>query len=262
MSRYLRLYTHFIKFSLSKAFEFRLDFWIHCALCLIYAGAILGFYKVLYSHTDSIGGWNAHEAQFLIAAWLIVDAIQNAIISSNLEELPLLVNKGSLDYYLVRPVSSLFFVSLREFSAQAWVDVFIAVAVLIGAILNYPEYIPLWKYAVYFLLVLNGVFVFYLIRAVLILPVFWFHNAEGLSLLFWSFHRAGERPDRIYHGVVRTILVSVLPFCLIASFPTRLLIEEWSWNIFLHLVGVTVLLFTLLLVLWQKALRAYSSASS
>ena len=40
--------------------------------------------------------------------------------------LPMLINRGDLDYYLVRPVSTLFFVSFRDFAANSFVNLVIA----------------------------------------------------------------------------------------------------------------------------------------
>ena len=262
MLRYLKLYSHFIRFSLSKAFEFRVDFALNSLLAVVYALGILGFYKIIFLHSDTIAGWGQSELLLLVGAWLMVDALQNTMIAANMEELPLLVNRGGLDYYLLRPVSSLFFVSLRDIMPQSWVDFLIATLVLGLGLQSYPEELAGWKILLFFLLIINGTFLYYLLRLLLIIPVFWIHSSEGLSILFWSLHRFGERPDRIFTGMSRKILVSILPFCLIVSFPTRLLVEPFDLHILLHLALVTLGLASFTFLLWNRALRSYSSASS
>jgi ABC-type uncharacterized transport system permease subunit len=49
---------------------------------------------------------------------------------------------------------------------------------------------------------------------------------------------------------------------LIASFPTRLLIEALEWSLLLHVIVVTAAAFGAVLFFWRTALKSYSSASS
>jgi len=80
--------------------------------------------------------------------------------------------------------------------------------------------------------------------------------------MVWTMMKFGERPDRIYTGWLRRLVTLVIPFSLIASFPTRLLIEDFDWRILAHICVVTVCLFSFTLWVWSRALRSYSSASS
>jgi ABC-type multidrug transport system ATPase subunit len=68
--------------------------------------------------------------------------------------------------------------------------------------------------------------------------------------------------QEIYTGWLRRVVTLVLPFSLIASFSTRLLVERFDWRVLLHSFAVSITLFCVLLISWNRALRAYSSASS
>jgi ABC-type uncharacterized transport system permease subunit len=71
-----------------------------------------------------------------------------------------------------------------------------------------------------------------------------------------------ERPDGIFTGWTRRVLVSVFPFCLMASFPARVFLEGPRWGILLHFCAVLTAMCVFVVWLWGKGLRAYSSASS
>ena len=45
----------------------------------------------------------------------VADAIHMTVFSNNMWWFPIFINRGDLDYYLIRPVSSLFFLSLRDY---------------------------------------------------------------------------------------------------------------------------------------------------
>jgi ABC-2 type transport system permease protein len=128
MKRYLKLYLHFLQFSFSKALEFRLDFSFRIIMDIIYYLVNIGLFKVLYLHTDTIAGWTVDQMMIFVASYLLVDAINMTVFSTNMWWLPSHINKGELDYYLIRPVSPLIFLSLREFSGYAFVYLCISLA--------------------------------------------------------------------------------------------------------------------------------------
>ena len=128
MMRYLRLYLFFLQFSFSKAMEFRLDFFFRIAMDVIYYIVNIALFKVLLLHTPIIAGWNEEQMMVFVACYLLVDAVNMTIFSTNMWWLPFYINRGDLDYYLIRPVSPLFFLSLREFSANSFVNLIIAMS--------------------------------------------------------------------------------------------------------------------------------------
>ena len=120
MWRYLRLYLNFLRFSFSRAMEFRVDFFFRVGMDTIWYAIHLTFFTVLFRHTGLLGGWDFDQCLIFAASLFVADAIQMTVFSNNMWWLPIYVNKGDLDYYLVRPVSSLFFLSVRDFAANSF----------------------------------------------------------------------------------------------------------------------------------------------
>ena len=94
MLRYLRLYAYFIRFSVSKAMEFRFDFFFRVFMDLAYYGIQIGFYNVVFLQTPSLGGWNRDQALVFMGAFLVVDGISMTVFSNNLWWFPTAVNRG------------------------------------------------------------------------------------------------------------------------------------------------------------------------
>jgi ABC-2 type transport system permease protein len=262
MRRYLVLYAYLLRFSFSKAMEFRLDFVFRIAMDIIYYAVNLTFFKLLYLHAGTLGGWTEPQAMVFVAGYLVVDAINMTLFANNMWMLPQLVNRGDLDYYLVRPVSSLFFVSVRDFAASSFVNLLMTAGIMAWALARYPEPIAVGRLLLYALFLLNGSFVYYCMRMYFVLPVFWTHSARGFDQLFWSLGHFMEKPDRIWSGWLRKALTFILPFTLMASFPARVFFEGPALEPIATMLGVSAALFGLLLLYWRKALAAYSSASS
>lgn len=262
MIRYFRLYRYFLQFSISKSFEFRLDFFFRVFMDAFYYLVQLSFYKVLFLNTGSLGGWTEAQVMIFVSAYIMSDAIDMTLFSNNLWMLPVAVNKGDLDYHLVRPVSSLFFLTMREFATNSFLNFLMTLAISIYCLTNYPESIGWERIVLFYLFVFLGALLSVTVRLILITPVFWSHSARGFDQVYWSLTRFIERPDSIFTGWTRKILVSVLPLSVIASFPARVIFDTLTPGFFLHMIGVCVVFFFILVSLWNYALKNYSSASS
>ena len=177
--RYLRLYAHFLRFSLSRAFEFRLDFYFRVVMDCVYYAVNIGFFTILYNKTGLVGGWTEPQAYVFVCGFLLVDSIQMTVFANNLWFLPVLINKGDLDYYLVRPVSSLFFVSLREFAANSFLNIVIASGLMVWALNRYPGSLGAPRVLVFLAFLANGVLLTYALRLAFITPVFWLRRVAS-----------------------------------------------------------------------------------
>ena len=262
MKRYVRLYLYFLRFSFSKAMEFRVDFFFRILMDCIYYIVNILFFKVIYLHTPVLAGWREDEIMVFVGAYILVDALNMTIFSTNLWWLPWLINKGELDYYLIRPVRPLFFLSLREFSASSFMNLIIAGGFLVYALSQYQGSFNVGDLFLFALLIINGTLLYFCIQMLTILPVFWTQSTRGFVDLFYTLGLAMERPHRIYKGVFKVLFTTILPFALIASFPVQVFLEGADLLTMLHLTTVTAVFFFLLNYVWSRGLKIYSSASS
>jgi len=262
MRRYARLYVYFLRFSFSRAMEFRVDFFFRIFMDSLWYAVNLAFFWILYRHSTLMGGWTFDQALVFAAAVFLNDALHMTLFSNNLWWFPTFVNRGDLDYYLVRPVSTLFFLSLRDFAANSFLNLLLALGILAWSLARYPEPIGAERLALFSGLLVLGLFIAYVMNMLFLVPVFWMHNAMGLRETFFGLSRFSVRPDGIYTGWVRRLLTSVLPFALITSFPTRALFDAEVGTTTLHMVLVAAALLAALLGAWRLGLRAYASASS
>jgi ABC-2 type transport system permease protein len=228
----------------------------------IYYVVNIALFKVLFLHTNLIGGWSEEQMMVFVSCYLVVDAISMTVFSTNMWWLPFYINKGDLDYYLIRPVSPLFFLSLREFSANSFINLLMAFGIFIYSISSYSGNWEFYQLVLLLLFLLNGSFIHYCMHMLLILPVFWTHSSKGFVDMFYTLGLAMERPDRLYRGWRRVLFTVILPFGLIASFPARLFLESFSLPILTQIVVVTIVLWLFMLFVWNRGLKNYSSASS
>lgn len=271
MTRYLRLYLYFLRFSFSKAMEFRIDFFFRIVMDVVFYAVHLAFFTVIYRHTDLLGGWTLDQMYLFVTGVMLGDAIHMTIFANNMWWLPILINRGDLDYYLVRPVSSLFMLSVREFAANSFLNLVIAAAAVVWAMTRLSSGAVTPRSVATFLLFLAfGALVHYLLRMIFIIPVFWLHSGRGLDEIVWALHRLAEQPHQIYHPWLRVFMLSILPLGLMVSVPAHAFFGasidgggEPSFALRLaHVVVVVGAFFAFVVWFWRRGLRAYASASS
>lgn len=261
IKRYLRLYGYFLRFSLSRNLQFRFDFLFKILMDCMFYVVNIAVYKVFFTLTPEFGGWNEHQAMIFVGGFLTVDAIYMCFFSANLWMLPQEVNKGNIDQYLLRPVGSLFFLSLREFSWDSFVNFIIAFGFLSWQLYTYPD-LNLLRAAFFIFAIFLGTYIDYLMQLLFIFPCFWTGSPRGFSTLHWTMQEFYERPDAIFRGPIRIIVTTILPYSIFASFPARIFFEANPWPWFGHMAIVAIVFQWIVLKVWNRALMAYSSASS
>jgi ABC-2 type transport system permease protein len=262
MIRYFRLYAHFVRFSFSRAMEFRVDFLFRIAMdCLFYA-VQFAFFGVLYRHTTLLGGWNQDQIWVFLGGVFVTDAAIMTVFANNTWWFPLFVNRGDLDYYLVRPVSSLFFLNTRDFAANSFFNLLISTGLLAWALLHYPEPLAAGNVLLYLFLLGSGILLVHGFHLCFLIPVFWIQSTRGLDEMYWVAQHLMERPDRIYRGWLHRILVSIVPLALVISYPTSVLFGAAPLRVALHVLGATAVMWLITWRFWRWGIRSYASASS
>lgn len=262
IARYARMYAALVRFSLSKSMEFRFDFFFRFFMDIVYYTVSIGFFKILFLHTPSLGGWREDQVMLFLAIALIVDGVYMTVIARNIWEIPALINKGELDYLLVRPAATLFLPLLKNFEVASVLNTLVGVGFFIYATVNFQGPLSVASLLLCVLLCLIGLAIYVCLRLFSVLPLFWLHSAFGFNMLFEALSNVMERPEVIFRGITHLVLVTILPFLVITSFPARALFGEIQLLDFLHAVAVLVLMVGLVAFIWNRGIRVYSSASS
>ena len=116
MKRYLRLIRAFWANSLSLDLEYRLNFLISAVTAVFSFAAGLLVLDVMFTHADGLGGWNFHQALALYGVYLFLEEFCVGFLAQNVGRLPEHIQRGNLDFVLLKPVSSQVQISLSNFA--------------------------------------------------------------------------------------------------------------------------------------------------
>ena len=263
MRKYARLYGMFIKNCLIAQMEFRGNFMMSLLVESVYLIAKLLYVLVVFRTDLHVEGIPPEGLLLFIGMHTVVTGIYVGLFFTNFMKIPEYIKDGSLDLLLTKPVSLQFMASMRYVDLALPVPDILVGFVMIG-IGWHAMAIPLMfpKLVGFALLLLVSIVITYCLMIIPALLSFWFVQTGSVSEIAHSVWDANNFPMAIYPVWVRRIGTFVIPLFLITNFGPMFLLGQLSWlHAGLSLAG-SLLLFAAVRLLWERAVKEYSSASS
>jgi len=253
--------------SLRSEFQYRAN-----AISSVVAGTIFqltGFLVVwiIVNRFNSIGGWSLSEITFLYGMRLTSHGIFY-LCFSQLFDLDRVLITGEYDRFLVRPLNPLLQIFTRKLRVNCFGDLIGGFALLAFAA---PGVAIAWSaQAVLFLAlaVIGGALVEGAVQVTLSSLSFRFLNTMAIRVTVNEvFNQYGNYPQRIFPGLLRSLLAFALPVAFVAYFPASALLDRTNelivagWAAWIApLIGLG--LFLVALRIWKRASRGYQSSGT
>ncbi len=263
-TRLLSLYSAMWRNSVTREMSFKVNFLLWIVVELLWFALQLAFMSVLYTHTDSIGGWSKWEVVLLVGCSNFIQQLFTAFFLTNLTEISEHIRTGRLDFMLLLPVNTRFLVSLRKVDLGAYVNAACALVVMgyAGHRLHLtPSAGQLFGFAV---LCGAGLTVHYSLMFLLSGVAFWTVRAQGIVFGYYNLFNIARLPDSAFpRGAFKAFFTFGLPMLLVSNVPSKVLVGklESPWEMAL-LIGMAAACFGVSEAFWRWSLRHYTSASS
>jgi ABC-2 type transport system permease protein len=240
---------------------YRTNFLTAVATDIVWIIIEFSLFSVIYSNVKQLSGWTLHQVYFFLGVFFASDALFTIFFQRNFWNFSDLVNKGELDILLTKPVPAVFLVLSRWMNLSAALDIFLG----LGIMIHYgPDagFQGGWKWLLVGFWLLLGLTTAVLVRFAFSIWVFWTDRSWAISRLYYQFFQIATKPDSIYPNLLRYVILSALPFGFIASVPARALLYGLSGIEYIALGSVLVVFTAFNVVMWNRGLRRYQSASS
>ena len=250
-----------LRLSLATATQYRSDFLFTMGTALFNDVLRVAPLALVYSHRDSVNGWDLPHALLVLAFFLALSAVQSGILEPNLGEAVEAIRTGTLDLMLMKPVDSQLLVSLRKVAPASVWQVLSSSALGLYALsqTGWPEPLDALLAAVLFT---AGVVSMYCLWLLAICASFVFVRVDNLRFLLWSASDAGRWPIDVFSGAARFALTAVVPVALITSFPAEALRGTWTAETLVQAGVVTAVFVVGSRLMWRWSVARYTSASS
>ena len=261
---YAEIYGIMFRNSLIREMSFKLNFLLWMVVEVLWFAGQLVFIQVVFSYANNIGDWTKWEVVLLIGTHQLIGQLFQAFFYMNLANLPELVRTGRMDFMLLLPVDTQFMVSLKQFGMDNVVNALVGAAFVSFALWKLAIVPTLAQIALYLVAISCGILIHYSIMLIFSTASFWMVRSQGLIYGYYSLFNIGRYPDTIYRGLFKLVFSWFIPVIIVANIPARLLIHaaENPWPSLLQLGSATLFMVGATRLLWNAALRRYSSASS
>jgi ABC-2 type transport system permease protein len=116
--------------------------------------------------------------------------------------------------------------------------------------------------SLYALMLVCGLVIHYSILVLVSSFTFWTMGGQGLEGGYFTLFEFSRLPREAFKGVARILFVWLLPVVVVTTAPVRMLLHGFEMKFALWLVAVAAGWLALAVVVFNRGLRRYASASS
>ena len=260
MNRYFGVLKLLWSAAIAAELEYRINF-ILAALTSLgnLSGSIFGLF-LFYRTGYTFQGWRWEEALIVLGIFTLLQGFSSTFLAPNLNRIVDHVQKGTLDFVLLKPISSQFWLSTHTLSPWGLPDLIFGVILIsyAGGRLG----ITLTNYLISAIPLVFGLGSLYSLWFMLGATSIWFVKIYNVTEVLRGLLEAGRYPMVAYPIAYRFFFTFVVPVAFFTTVPAEAMLGrvQVGW-----IVGAGLLALGLLIVtrfFWSFALRFYTSASS
>jgi len=258
----LRLLGAGFSMSLRRSVAFRVNLVFDVILAFTGLGTTIAAVLIVFTRTDSVGGWSKAEFLVLIGTYELITGLRGTFINPNLSWFPDNgIRNGKLDSYLLQPAPSLFLASLSLSAPLALLECGLGAVVLGWGIGAAPDMPSLYGVLSWLVLVVAALVVTWALSVLLACLAFWAPKLQ-LDVFYDSAWQLGRYPTDVFSRPIRFLLTYVFPLALIAAVPSSALLDGAAAVQLLGGLAAAVIAAGLAALAWRAGLRRYTGATS
>ena len=262
LAHYARIWLTAARYSIVRTLMFRGDFFIWALVELFWMTVNLLMISVIYRHTDTVAGWTKYEMMLLVGTSLLIQRFLMGFFWSSIFEMGRNIKSGHFDFFLAQPGNVMFMATTRKIDPDGLMNSLVATGVVIYSARQLGLHPAAADIALYALMVACGVIIHYSMLVLCIAPAFWITSAQGIEGSYFTLAEFSRLPRAAFRGAANIAFVWILPVVVVSNAPASTLLHGFDLKLVGWLVGITVLWFTLAVILFHRGLRRYTSASS
>jgi ABC-2 type transport system permease protein len=260
MARYLKVLRLFWSAAIAAEMEYRINFIISAFSSLgNLVGSIFGlflFYRTGYTFT----GWSWDAALVVLGIFTLLQGFSATFLAPNLNRIVRHVQEGTLDFVLLKPIRSQFWLSIHTLSLWGIPDLILGLLIIgyAGRKLN----LGIDKYLLTIFPLACGLVILYSLWFILGATSIWFVKIYNVTEVLRGFLDAGRYPITAYPAAYRFFFTFIVPVTFLTTVPAQSLLGQIQFTWWLGAGFLAIVLFFISTQFWRFALRFYTSASS
>ena len=260
--KYLNVYRKFLHTSLASELEYKTNILIDLITAFLSLIGSIFLLSIFFQNNSSIGGWEFEQALIIQGIYTILNGITNTWFNPNLKEIVKHIREGTLDFVLLKPIDSQFFISLKNLTPSGFLEIMLGFFLLLYCIKINQINLNLSFVFLCLITIICSICILYSLWFFISTTTIWFVKTWNATEVLRSFLYIGRFPLNSFSFTLRIFFSVFIPIAFITTIPSEVFIGlSQTWKILLEVIVAMVFLFTSR-KFWLFALRFYSSASS
>ena len=258
----LRLFWVFLRVSVLSELAYRANFFLQLFESLVDLGVALAGLAVVFSYTDTLGGWRPDEVLALVGVFFLVGGAIHLVIEPSMQRLIEAVSEGTLDFTLTKPADAQFLVSIQRVEIWKLTDLVLGTGLLVFALVRMGTHLGALQAAGFAVTLVAGGIIVYSFWLMLATLSFWFVRVENILVIFQSMYEAGRWPVSLYPRWLRFSLTFLVPVAFATTVPAQALSGRLTGRTLLGAGTLAALMLVVSRLVWRAGVRRYSGASA
>ncbi len=262
IKKYIKIYSLFLYTSIASELEYKTNVIIDFITAILSLIGSLFLLAIFFKSTDNIGGWNFQQALIIQSIYTILNGITNTWFNPNLTEIVKHIREGTLDFVLLKPIDSQFFISLKRIAPSGFLEIILGFALLFYCLIINQININLGFLFLSLTTLLCSILILYSLWFLISTTTIWFVKTWNATEVLRSFLYVGRFPLNSFSFSIRIFFSIVIPIAFITTIPSEVFLGlAQLWEILLELIVSSIFLI-ISRRFWLFALKYYTSASS
>ena len=262
LRKYIKVYRKFLHTSLASEFEYKTNILIDIITSVLSLIGSIFLLSIFFQNVASIGGWRFEQALIIQAIYTILNGITNTCFNPNLSEIVKHIREGTLDFVLLKPIDSQFFISLKKTNPSGFLEIILGFFLLSYCIRINQVNLNLSFLILSVITIICSIFILYSLWFFISTTTIWFVKTWNATEVLRSFLYIGRFPLNSFSLSLRIFFSVFIPIAFITTIPSEVYLGlSNSWKILLEVIVAMIFLFTSR-KFWYFALKFYTSASS
>jgi ABC-2 type transport system permease protein len=260
--RVLQLLRVFFRVNVLGVLAYRANFFMQLFESLVDLGTALAGLAVVFSYTNTLGGWHPDEVLVLVGVFFLMGGTIRLMIQPSMERLIESVREGTLDFTLTKPEDAQLLTSIQRVEIWSLTDVALGAGVMAVSLARLGTRVGVGHAAGFAATLAAGGVIVYSFWLILATLSFWFVRVENILVIFQSLYEAGRWPVSIYPRWLRFALTFLVPVAFATTVPAQTLAGHLTWQTLTGAYAFAVALFVISRRFWLAGIRRYSGASA
>tara|TARA_Y100000991_G_scaffold204795_1_gene180590 strand:- start:1768 stop:2601 length:834 start_codon:yes stop_codon:yes gene_type:complete len=262
LKKYIKIYSIFLYTSLASELEYKANVIIDFITAILSLIGSIFLLTIFFQNTDNIGGWQFEEALIIQGIYTILNGITNTWFNPNLSEIVKHIREGTLDFVLLKPIDSQFYVSSKKIAPSGFLEIILGIALIFYCIRLNQININLSFLILSLTTLFCSIVILYCLWFLISTTTIWFVKTWNAIEVLRSFLYIGRFPLNSFSFSLRLFFSIFVPIAFITTIPSEVFLGLATlWEILLEII-ISGIFFIVSRKFWLFALKYYTSASS